>query len=237
MKILAIDSSANVASVALTDNDKLAGEYSINHKKTHSQKLMPMLKQLLSDCETSLSQIDLFAVAAGPGSFTGLRIGVATAKALAHAMDKPVAGVSTLEAMAYHLPYYPKLIAPIMDARRDQVYTGVYQWTGERLATILEPVAIAVQQLCDFIALRECDTVFLGDGVPVHWELIGDRLGVRALFAPVNANMQKASCIAAVARRMAQDGKVCSYDQLLPIYLRKSQAEREYDQKYQNQSR
>lgn len=235
MKILAIDSSSNVASVALTDEDKLLGEYSLNHKKTHSQNLMPMTEQLLAECETPVSKIDLFAVAAGPGSFTGLRIGVATVKALAHAVGKPVCGVSTLEAMAYHLPFYQGVIVPIMDARRNQVYTAVYQWRQDALQTVLEPCALGIEELCEQLKQKKCEIAFLGDGVPVHREFICRLFGGNALFAPANANMQKASCVAAAARKKAAEGKVCRYDELLPVYLRKSQAEREYEEKHGNE--
>ncbi len=232
MKILAIDSSSNALAVAVTDEDKLLGESVLNHKKTHSQTLMPMIEKLLCATETDISQIDLFAVAAGPGSFTGLRIGVATAKALAHATGKPVAGVSTLEAMAYQLPFCSALVVPIMDARRAQVYNGVYRWEGEMLITVIEPQAVAIEALLDSLADCGQKAVFLGDGVSVYRDIILQKIGESAEFAPVNANMQRASCVAALARRQAADGKLSRYNELLPIYLRKSQAERELEEKH-----
>ena len=133
MKILALDSSSNVASAALMDNGVLLGEYSINYKQTHSQTLLPMIDTLLKAVETDVEAVDLFAAANGPGSFTGLRIGsFTTVKGLAHACNKPVIGVSTLLALAYNLPHCDGLVAPILDARRDQVYTAVYQWGKRR---------------------------------------------------------------------------------------------------------
>lgn len=236
MKILAVDTSSGVASVALTDDEKLKGEFVLYHKKTHSQMLMPAIEKLLKICQTDICDIDLFAAAAGPGSFTGLRIGIATIKALAHATNKPVAGVSTLKAMAYNLAYCSTLIAPIMDARRSQVYSGIYRWEGTNLSTVAKPQALAIERLLDMLLEHGGQVVFIGDGVPVHKDIIVNKLGERALFAPVNANMQKASCVAALARYEASKGNVCRYNELLPVYLRKSQAEREYEEKQQAQA-
>jgi len=147
MKILAVDTSATVASVAITDGERLAAEMILNHKKTHSETLMPMIDTLFQSSEMKISDIDLFAVSNGPGSFTGLRIGVAAVKALAHACNKPVVGVSTLEAMAYNLPYADGLIAPIMDARRNQVYTALYKYENSHMTEIMPPCAMDICEL------------------------------------------------------------------------------------------
>ena len=128
MRVLAIDTSSNVATVAVMEDELLLGEYILNHKKTHSQKIMTMIEQILSELELNVQDIDIFAAAIGPGSFTGLRIGVATVKALAHATGKPVVSVGTLEALAYNVPYAEHIIVPIMDARRDNVFTASYIW-------------------------------------------------------------------------------------------------------------
>ncbi|MBE7044140.1 MAG: tRNA (adenosine(37)-N6)-threonylcarbamoyltransferase complex dimerization subunit type 1 TsaB [Ruminococcaceae bacterium] len=227
MKILAVDTSATVASVAITDGERLAAEMILNHKKTHSETLMPMIDTLFQSSEMKISDIDLFAVSNGPGSFTGLRIGVAAVKALAHACNKPVVGVSTLEAMAYNLPYADGLIAPIMDARREQVYNAVYRWEGETLTEVTAPRAIA---LADCLEEFREKVYFVGDGVPVYRELILQKLGNLAVFAPVCANAQRAGAVAAAAKAYAKAGKTTTYLELLPVYLRKPQAEREREE-------
>ena len=231
MKILAVDSSANVASTAIAEDDKLICEFTLNHKKTHSEKLMPMIDEVLKSAQLMPNDIDLFAVAAGPGSFTGLRIGVATIKGLAHAVQKPVIGVSTLMAMAYNLPFCSHAIAPIMDARRAQVYNGVYRWEQDELVEMIAPRAVSIEDcIAEFEQSGE-QVVFLGDGVPVHQELIRSRLGDQAFFAPENCNMQRAASVALAAQKLSAQGMCESYYALRPIYLRKPQAERELEEK------
>ena len=127
MKLLVLDSSGLVASVAIMEDDTLIGEYTINHKKTHSQTLLPMLDEVVKMTETNLDEIDAIAIAKGPGSFTGLRIGSATAKGLGLALNKPIVAVPTVDAIAYNLYETKGYICPIMDARRNQVYTGTYR--------------------------------------------------------------------------------------------------------------
>ncbi len=227
MKVLGIDTSSDVASVALINDDKLIAEYTLNFKKTHSERLMPMIVNMLKDCETSIDEVDAFAVAIGPGSFTGLRIGITTAKGLAHACKKPVVPVGTLAGMAYNLPMCEHLIVPIMDARRDQVYTATYIWDEEGFREIEEPRAVSLDE-----CLEDCgnfiDVVFVGDGVPVHKETILSKLGERAHFAPPGSNLQRGASIAALGLQNIDQGKNCH--EITPVYLRKSQAEREYEE-------
>jgi len=231
MKILALDTSSNVATVAIAEDNKLICEYTLNHKKTHSQKLMPMIQDLFAACEMTVQDIDAIAVAVGPGSFTGLRIGIATAKALAHAANKPVVSVSTLDAMAYNLPFCSYTIVPIMDARRSQVYTGVYKWSASSLITLHAPKPMAIDELCDILNQGDEPAVFIGDGVPVHEAYIRDALGVRAIFGGLHYNMQRASSVAACGIDKAKRGELLNYNRLLPEYHRLSQAEREYNEK------
>ncbi len=228
MKVLAIDTSSNVASVALVEDNTLLGEIVLNHKKTHSQAIMPMVDKVLTQCECDISDIDLFAAAKGPGSFTGLRIGIATIKGLAHAVNKPVIGISTLEGLAYNLPYCEHMIVPIMDARRNQVYTGAFLWDGEELREVGEPEAISIEECVDTCS-DFLETVFLGDGVPVYREYIKEKLGDKAFFAPAPCNMQRASSIARLA--VIKAGEAENYHGLTPFYIRKSQAERELEEK------
>ncbi|MDD6483669.1 MAG: tRNA (adenosine(37)-N6)-threonylcarbamoyltransferase complex dimerization subunit type 1 TsaB [Clostridiales bacterium] len=229
MKVLAIDTSSNVASAAVVEDGRLLGEYILNHKKTHSQKIMPMIDALLCDLELDVKDIDLFAAANGPGSFTGLRIGVAAVKGLAHALNKPVVGISTLAGLAYNLPYAEHIIVPIMDARRNNVYTASYIW-DEGFREIGEPEAMSIEECIDACS-DFLDTIFVGDGVRAYGEYITSRLGTHALFAPPSAMEQRASSIAMLALEKAKKGETEDYKSLRPFYLRKSQAERELEEK------
>ena len=167
MKILALDSSGNVASAAVLDEKSLIAEYTINYKKTHSQTLLPMLDEIVRMTELDLNTIDAIAVAAGPGSFTGLRIGSATAKGLGLALNKPLVGVPTVAAMACSLYNVPGLICPIMDARRNQVYTGIYRFENGQLITVEDQMALGIGELIEKLNARGEAVTFLGDGVPV----------------------------------------------------------------------
>lgn len=236
MKILAIDTASNVATAAVVEDGILLGESVLNFKRTHSQKIMPMIDALLTDLELEARDIDVFAVANGPGSFTGLRIGVATVKALAHAVNKPVVGVSTLAGLAYNLPYCEHIIVPIMDARRDHVYTASYIWDEDGFRELSGDEVISIAECADSCG-ELLDTVFVGDGVPVYREYLTQRLGYRAHFAPVTALMQRASSIAAIAYEKAQKGETMKYNELVPFYIRKSQAEREYEEKHKEEQK
>lgn len=233
MRVLAVDTSSNVATVAVMENELLLGEYILNHKKTHSQKIMMMIEQLLSDLELTVNDIDVFAAAVGPGSFTGLRIGVATIKALAHAAGKRVVSVGTLEALAYNVQYAEHIIVPIMDARRNNVFTASYIW-DEGFKEIGEPEGITIEECIescgDFL-----DTIFVGDGAIVHREYIKERLGDNAIFPSGIALNSRASSVAAIAMERAKNGKTESYLEMKPYYIKKSQAERELEEREKKQ--
>ena len=186
MKVLAIDTTSNVATAAVAEDDILLGERVLNYKRTHSQKLMPMISELLEELELKAEDIDVFAAANGPGSFTGLRIGVATIKALAHAADKPVVGVSTLAGLAYNLPYCEHIIVPIMDARRNRVYTASYIWDEDGFKELSPDEVIDIEECADSCG-RLLDTVFVGDGVRVYKDFLIEQLGDSAHFAPASA--------------------------------------------------
>lgn len=229
MKILALDTSANTASVCISEDDRLLCEMTVNYKKTHSETLMPMIDAALSACGTDISQIDLFAAADGPGSFTGLRIGVSALKGMAHALSKPVIGISTLEGLAYNLFMCADIICPIMDARRAQVYNAVYTWRSGEFEELTPPRALSIEECVADVKKYGKRVVFLGDGVDVHREYISAELGSAACFAPLSCNEQRASSLAAAARLRAEQS--ISADRLVPVYLRKSQAEREREEK------
>ena len=227
MKILAVDTSSNVASAAIVDGDKLVCECVLNNKLTHSQTLMPMIDEVFKKSELTPCDIDVFAVSNGPGSFTGLRIGVTTIKGLAHAQDKPVCAVNTLEALAFNLPFCPYIISPIMDARREQVYNAFYKWENGELKEITKPRAVSLEDcLNELITIGE-KVVFLGDGVAVFRDKIKDTLKEQALFTPQLACTQRAACVAEAAKNK----ETMSYGELAPLYLRKSQAEREAEER------
>lgn len=231
MKILALDSSGIVASVAVVEDDTLLAEYTVNYKKTHSQTLLPMLDEVAKMTELDLSTIDAIAVAAGPGSFTGLRIGSATAKGLALALKKPLVAVPTVEALAYNLYDTNGLICPIMDARRNQVYTGIYRFENHKLVTLEDQMAVSITDLLDKLNERGEPVTFLGDGVPVFEKTIGENLKVPHTFAPAHVNKQRAAAVAALGEIYYREGKLQSAAEHTPEYLRVSQAERERAEK------
>lgn len=229
MRVLAIDTSSNVATVAVMEDELLLGEYVLNHKKTHSQKIMVMIEQLLSDLEMSVKDIDIFAAAVGPGSFTGLRIGVETVKALAHAAGKKVVSVGTLEALAYNVPYAEHIIVPIMDARRNNVFAASYIW-DEGFKEIGQPEGITIEECVDSCG-DFLDTVFVGDGAIAHRAYIEERLGEHAIFPHGAALNSRASSVAALALEKAKRGETQSYLEMKPYYIKKSQAEKELEEK------
>lgn len=233
MKILGIESAALVASVAIIDENVTIAEYTTNFKKTHSETLLPMLDEIVKMTGISLSELSAIAVSGGPGSFTGLRIGAASAKGLGLSLDLPLIHVPTLDAMALNIYASDALIVPIMDARRNQVYTGIYKNNGS-LEIIKESMAVSIDEL--FEILKETDAkekagraIFLGDGVPVFREYIDKNLEISHDFAPTNLNRQRASNIAMLGIEMLKSGNIISADDMRPEYLRKSQAERERD--------
>lgn len=235
MKILAIDSSGLVASVAVLEDDNMLAEYTVNYKKTHSQTLLPMLDEIAKMTEMDLNTIDAIAVAGGPGSFTGLRIGSATAKGLGLALGKPLVAVPTVDALAYNLWGMEKVICPMMDARRSQVYTGLYEFCtadGKMSFHVIErQMAAAVTDIIGKINELGRETVFLGDGVPVYREIIESGIKVPYSFAPAHINKQRAGALGALAGEYVREGRVQTAAEHQPDYLRMSQAERERAEK------
>lgn len=227
MKILALDSSGLVASVALTEDDNLIAEYTIQYKKTHSQTLLPMLDEVRKMVELDLSTVDAIAVAAGPGSFTGLRIGSATAKGLAFAMEKPIIPVPTLEGLAYQMYGTKDLVCPIMDARRSQVYTGIYEFVSMDLRVIKEQCAVSFDEIAEALNRLGRPVVFVGDGIPVFQDRMREVLQVPYSLAPAHRNRQSAACIATLGSVYYAQGRAVSGAEHVPEYLRLSQAERE----------
>lgn len=235
MKILGLDSSGLVASAAIVEDGILLAEYTTNYKKTHSQTLLPMLDEIRNMIDLDMGSIDAIAIAAGPGSFTGLRIGAATAKGLGLALEKPLVEVSTLEGLAYNLCGTTQLVCPLMDARRNQVYTGVYEFrkeeSGYRLHVVEEQCAVDISIILEKLNVLGREVVFLGDGVPVYADRIKELLTVPYTFAPANNNRQRAASVAALGAVCFAEGKTVTAAEHQPEYLRKSQAEREQEEK------
>lgn len=235
MTIIALDSSGLVASVALLVNGEIRAEYSVNYKKTHSQTLLPMLDEIIRMTEMELNDIDAIAVAAGPGSFTGLRIGSATAKGLGLALNKPLIAVPTLEGLAYNCYGTEEVICPMMDARRSQVYTGSYQFKNNEFNVLQEQAVISVEECINRLNQLQMPVVFLGDGVEPYTEQIHELVKVPYRFAPAHMNRQRASSVAIRGLCLAEAGQVVSADAFAPEYLRMSQAERERAEKLKQQ--
>ena len=243
MRVLAIDSSGLTATVAVVEETQTVAEYTINYKKTHSQTLLPMIDEVVKMTELDLGTIDAIAVAGGPGSFTGLRIGSATAKGLGLALNKPLIHVPTVDGLAYNVFGCEDIICPIMDARRNQVYTGIYTFSkkaGEKEGrNLVEPVfqvikmqmAVSIEELAERLNRYRRPVVFLGDGVPVYENVLAEKLTVPYSFAPAYMNRQRAAVVGTLAIQYYKSGKFEPAEEHRPDYLRVSQAERERAQR------
>ncbi len=227
MKLLAIDSSGLVASVAIVSEEAMLAEYTVNFKKTHSQTLLPMLDEITKMVELDLAEVDAIVVAAGPGSFTGLRIGSATAKGLGLALKKPIIPIPTLDGLAYNLYGTNKLICPMMDARRNQVYTGLYEFEQNDMKILLPQTAIAVEEIVERINHMEREVIFLGDGSTAYETILKENVKVPLSFAPLHLNRQRAGALGALGIKYYNNSWMETATEHEPVYLRLSQAERE----------
>ncbi|MCH5343966.1 MAG: tRNA (adenosine(37)-N6)-threonylcarbamoyltransferase complex dimerization subunit type 1 TsaB [Acetatifactor sp.] len=229
MKIIALDSSGLVAGVAVWEDGILRAEYTTNYKKTHSQTLLPMLEELRDMLELDLDTVDAIAVASGPGSFTGLRIGAATAKGLGLALDKPLVEVPTLEGMAYNLWGTERLVCPMMDARRSQVYTGIYEFVREgqelKLGVVRKQCAADINDILMEINVFGREVIFLGDGADAYRDVIREKTKVPYSFAPAQSSHQRAASVAALGAVYFAQGKTVTAAEHRPEYLRQSQAQ------------
>lgn len=232
MKVLAIETSGLVASVAVAEDNKIICEYTTNFKKTHSVTLMPMLEEISKAIDLDIKTIDIIAVSGGPGSFTGLRIGSATAKGLAHVLNIPIVSVPTLEALANNIDRTDLLICPLMDARRHQVYTALYEYVGDSIQPLTDMMATEIDNIIEKILSYNKEVIFLGDGFEPNEAKIIELLGGRKCYLASSKNsIQRASSVALLSIQYAREGKLQSFMEHTPIYLRRPQAEREYDEK------
>ena len=231
MKILGLDSSGLVASAALVSDGILTAEYTIHNKKTHSQTLMPMIAEMLSMAGTEPGELDAVAVSEGPGSFTGLRIGASIAKGLAWTLKIPIIPVSSLMGLAANVETPGQIVCPIMDARRNQVYTAVYETTEALPMQLAEPDVILIEDALARAEQAGEQIVFLGDGVPVFQTQILEKIGNKCRFVTPTRRYQSAASIALLGQYLYEKEAYVQAEQFAPVYLRKSQAEREREEK------
>jgi tRNA threonylcarbamoyladenosine biosynthesis protein TsaB len=232
MRALAVDTSTTMAGIAIVDEQGLLAEYMLNDKKTHSQKLVPMLQEILNSLKMTLADMDILAAVTGPGSFTGLRIGVTTVKSLAYTVQKPVAGIPSLDALAAALAVSENmLVCPMLDARNNQVYTALYKYRSGIMENTSGYMGVHVSELVSLIEDKNAGIIFTGDAVAQHRDFLKIEIGDRCIFAPDFLTQHMAASAAHLALLQMQRGEaVGSYD-LKPFYLRQSQAEREFGKK------
>lgn len=223
MKILAIDSSSRTATAAIVDDDGIIGEYSVNYRKS-SVILMPMIDDLLKMTGINKKEITHLAVSKGPGSFTGLRIGAATAKGLAHALKIPIAGVSSLDGLAYNIREFKGIICPVIDALKGYVYTAFYS-SGYELKRLSDTLLIPVKELCEIIKNYGNDVIFTGDGVNVYRNELLSMTGINIFFASPVDNISRASSIGMLSIEKIIKGDLSTYIDFKPYYIRKPAAE------------
>jgi len=225
MNILALDTSSQAASCAILRDGALAGEFFVNIGLTHSQTALPMVEKLLEQTMSTPGDIDVFAVTTGPGSFTGLRIGISAVKGMAMATGKPCAGVPTLAALAAGAEPFQGYICPVMDARRGQVYTAIFESRAHELHRIRRDEALSIEALGTELAGLPSSVLLVGDGAKLCYEALGKP--AHLCLAPERFRHQRASAVGAIAHEMACGGQLVSAAELAPVYLRLPQAERE----------
>ncbi|WP_409303969.1 tRNA (adenosine(37)-N6)-threonylcarbamoyltransferase complex dimerization subunit type 1 TsaB [Peribacillus sp. SCS-155] len=228
MKVLAIDTSNYALGIALTQQDTILGEYITNMKINHSVRVMPAIEQLLKDCDTVAADLDKIVVAKGPGSYTGVRIGVTIAKTLAWTLNIPLSGVSSLEALAASGRYFDGLISPLFDARRGQLYTGLYQYKNDRLESILEDTNILNTDWAEQLNGYNEKVLFLGSDIELHREPLTEILENKAVFSPVQLNNPRPGELAFLGMERPNE----DIHSFVPNYLRLAEAEAKWLEKH-----
>ena len=226
MKILAIDTSGPNCSVCILDEEKVLSDFNLNIGITHSETLMPMIDEVCKFSKIDLSEIDVFACSIGPGSFTGLRIGLATIKGFALSLNKKLVGGPTLEALAYNTSNFDGIVCSVLDARNNNVYAGLYKHENEKLIHIGDYITEDLGTLIEILKKENSKVLFVGDGSVNFRKEFEDALGEKACFTPIHLNNQLSSSVAKAALNRALEEKYDDYDILCPLYLKKSQAER-----------
>lgn len=231
MNIFCIDTSTTVAGCCIYKDTKIVGEFLLDDNLTHSQKLMPMVDYLFKTTSTEVTDIDYFCSIVGPGSFTGIRIGISTIKAMAQVNNKPCIGISLLDSLCYNVSCFDGIICPMIDARNNNVYSKVSIFEGNKLVNLSDYIAEDINVIIDEVLKHNKKTMFLGDGAYLHKDLIINRLGSLAHFVDINLNYPKASSIVCASLNSINNDEILTYNEIVPMYLRKSQAERVCDNK------
>ncbi|MEG1311551.1 MAG: tRNA (adenosine(37)-N6)-threonylcarbamoyltransferase complex dimerization subunit type 1 TsaB [Romboutsia sp.] len=230
MKVLGIDTSSMATSICVIEDNKLICEYTINTKKTHSQKLMPMIENMLKISDININEIDIIAICEGPGSFTGLRIGMATAKAIAHVNKLSIIGINSVELLAGNMNSCDKKICSILDAQRTQVYMGQYKFEDDKLVQLKSVDVVEIDNLIEELSSSNEEWILVGEAVYKYTDKIKD---IKNIHIPAPShNVTKASSLCSIAMNKYNEG-IDVYDcyNINPIYIRKSQAEVQYDEK------
>lgn len=223
MKVLGIDTSTSCGSVGLVDDGEVIADYLLNISVTHSERLLGAIELVLKEARCHIENIDGWAIALGPGSFTGLRIGVSTVKGLALATGKPAVGISTLDVLAFQIPTTPHLICPILDARKQEVYTAFYRFEKENTLKRLSPYQTLRPK--DLAKNIKEPTIFLGDGVKTYKNFLKNSLSSLAIFSPACLHFSHGSMVAGLGSDLLREGKSLDLSTLVPIYIRPSEAE------------
>lgn len=232
MFVLGIDTATKVAGAAVVGEERLIADRYIHNLKTHSQIIIPMIRQVMDDAGIKPHDLHGIAVTGGPGSFTGLRIGMSVAKTMGLALKIPVMGIPTLELLAWNLYRVEGLICPILDAKKNEVYTCIYKSIDSGLEELINPAALSIERLVSELSGYEKEKVnFLGDGVPVFGDIIREKLGSRALFGTMINSFPRAAAVAELGLRQLKKEQPGDSTFLQPVYLRKSEAELTWEQK------
>lgn len=235
MFVLGIDTATRVAGAAVIGENRLISERFVHNLETHSQNIIPMIGQVMDDAGIKTSDLHGIAVTEGPGSFTGLRIGMSIAKTMGLALDIPVLGVSTLRVLAWNLCQAEGLICPILDAKKKQVYTCLYRSVSGGLSKLFNPAALSIEELiCALSPYGSEKIIFLGDGVPVYGDTIRQQIGERAFFASMINSYPRAAAVAELGLSKLKEGRLGDYTFMQPVYLRKSEAELTWEQKQES---
>ena len=226
MKVLAVETSSNNCSVALLDENKVIADFNCNTGTTHSQNLMPMVDQVLKFAEADLNDIDVLAGSTGPGSFTGLRIGIATIKGMAISLKSKVIGVPSLLGLAYNVPHFCGIICSVIDARNDNVYAALYKQEDDKIVMVGDYISDSLNTLIEELKKHDKKIFFVGDGAISYRERFTEEFGDKAIFMPYHLNCQSAVSVAKAALDKANNNEFDDYNTIKPLYLKKSQAER-----------
>jgi tRNA threonylcarbamoyladenosine biosynthesis protein TsaB len=232
MKVLAIDTSNFAMGIALVEDEIVKGEVITNLKKNHSVRVMPAIQSLLAECEVTPKELDLIVVAKGPGSYTGVRIGVTIAKTLAWTLNIPIVGVSSLEVLAANAKYFDGLISPLFDARRGQIYTGLYRYNADLLETVEKDQILLSKEWAGKLKERNEKVLFIGNDYVLHKEVLKEELGDLAMFAPSSLQLPRPSELAFLGMKK----EVENVHSFVPNYIRLAEAEAKWLERQQEQS-